>query len=229
MRGRKTAVWTATNKCNLGCRFCFGREKREEFGTREAMGMILEMKRSGIRRLVFSGGEPLLRKDIWALAAYAKKAGLKTVLHTNGILVNRKNVGKIAKLFDVVNLPVDGANEKANAGMGRGSLRHTLEVIEMLSGKAGLTVSTVVTRMNLGEIKKIAELLRGKKIRKWRLFKFEPRLGAAKRNAGAFSITNGQFAGVKRAVRAANAEFVAPESGFNRTYWLVASDGTIDI
>ncbi|VVC02112.1 7,8-dihydro-6-hydroxymethylpterin dimethyltransferase [uncultured archaeon] len=229
MRGRKVAVWTSTNRCNLNCRFCFGREKREEFGTRDAKEMIRELKKGGIRHMVFSGGEPLLRKDIFTLAAHARRLGLKTILHTNGILVNAKNAARIARLFDIVNLPIDGADEKKNRMMGRGSLKHTLDALDLLSVKTSVTVSTVATRRNMGEMGKIARLLQGRKIRKWRVFRFDPKLGEAKRNSRAFGISAGEFSGLKRKTKAKHAEFISPEGAFGQSYWLIASDGTIDI
>ncbi len=218
-------VWTSTNRCNLCCKFCFGRERREEFGTSEAKEMISELKRGGVRHLVFSGGEPLMRKDIYLLAAHAKKCGLRTILHTNGILVNRRNAARIARSFDVVNLPVDGASEKANRKMGRGSLRHTLEVLDLLSGKTNVTVSTVATRMNAKEIAGIARLLEGRKISKWRVFKFDPNLGAALKNRRMFEISGREFASLRK--RAGGAQFISPGGEFGRSYRLVASDGNI--
>lgn len=227
MWGRKVAVWTATNRCNLDCGFCFGREEKAELGTEGAERLIVRAAEVGARYFVFSGGEPLLRKDIFGLADCAKKCGMKTVLHTNGVLVNEGNAGRIAGHFDRVNLPVDGADERANRLMGRGSLAHTLEVIGMLDGKCEIVVSTVATKLNLKEVPEIGELLEGRGIAKWRIFRFNPKAGRARQNAEAFGIADGDFAGLKGKIRAngLKAEFVGPEGWFEQSYWMVSSDG----
>lgn len=221
---QKIVVWTSTNKCNLDCKFCFGREiGKKELGTGDAKQLILRMKERGSKYFVFSGGEPLLRKDIFELAEYAKSIGMNTILHTNGILIDGKNADRIAECFDVVNLPIDGADERANAMMGRGSLGHTVEVFDMLAGKTEITVSTVATKMNLDEIEKVAKLLDGKKLKKWRAFRFQPRLGEAEKNREMFWVSEHEFAGLKAKIK--DAEFVSDENEFEKSYVLVSSDG----
>lgn len=226
MRKPVVTVWTSTNRCNLGCRFCFGKEDKKELGTADAKRLLERIRKDGAKHLVFSGGEPLLRKDIFELASYARKIGLKTILHTNGILVNGSNADAIAANFNTVNLPIDGAGEKANSMMGRGSLARTLEMLDAFAGRCEITVSTVATRMNAGEIPKIAALLENKKIRKWRIFQFNPKLGPARENAHAFAITAGDFEALGSGVRCKKAEFVAIGSGFEKNYHVVSSDGT---
>ncbi len=225
---RKTTVWSATNKCNLNCRFCFGKEDRKELSTMDAKLLIAKMRKMGAKYFVFSGGEPLLRKDIFELAGYAKKSGMKTILHTNGILLNRENIAKVTEYFDAVNLPIDGTGEKTNAMMGRGSLKHTLEMLDSLAWKCETRVSTIATKKNLGEIGKIAGLVGKRKIKKWRIFQFDPKLGAAGANRKAFEISAAEFSKLKKNIKNGNAEFVAANGNFEKKYWMVASDGVIE-
>lgn len=229
MDGRKVAVWTSTNRCNLNCKFCFGKEGKPELDRADAMKLIEKMKSRGAKYFVFSGGEPLLRRDILELADFARKLGMKTFLHTNGILVNGENAGEIARHFDAVNVPIDGASEGANLSMGRGSLKHTLEVLDLLAGKCETRVTTVAARTNLAEMGKIADLLRNKKISKWRIFQFDPKLGEAKVNRKMFEISPEEFAKLREKIKPENceAEFVKNDGGFGKKYWMVSSDGKI--
>lgn len=226
--GIKVAVWTCTNACNLDCKFCFGKEKRSELSTKNAVKLIKRMKTAGIKYFIFSGGEPLLRKDIFILAEFAKKLGIKTYLHTNGTLINEKNLDKVARCFDVVNLPIDGADEKINLSMGRGSLRHTLKLLDSLAKKCELRVTTVATKINLMEIEKIAMLLKNRTIKKWRVFQFNPKLGEAKANNKIFEINSEKFNNLQKKVKIKNIEFIPTDSNFERTYWMISSDGKIN-
>lgn len=82
--------WMTTNKCNLKCAHCYqdAREATDkELGTEEAMKMIDEIARAGFKVMIFSGGEPLLRPDIFDLVAYAASRGLRPVFGTNGTLI----------------------------------------------------------------------------------------------------------------------------------------------
>lgn len=224
---KKIAVWTATNRCNLNCKFCFGKEDKKELNTTKAKRLINRLKNQGIKYFIFSGGEPLLRRDIFMLVEYAKKLGMKTILHTNGILVNKKNAKKLSAHFDAINLPIDGACEKTNALIGRGSLKHTLEVLDILAKKCEIRITTVATKINLSEIKKINELLKNKKIGKWRIFQFNPKLGKAKTNQKTFIISAQDFIKLKTKVLNKKAEFVLINGEFEKRYILISSDGTI--
>ena len=93
LRFSKTAspivVWNVTRKCNLSCVHCYinavGEDSEEEMGeltTREAMDMIEDLAAIKSPMLAFSGGEPLLRDDIYELNVYAMKLGLRTILST---------------------------------------------------------------------------------------------------------------------------------------------------
>src|ERR1041384_300995 len=85
--------WESTVGCNLECIHCRRLEVASEFSkgdltTQQAKDFIATLPETGNPILVFSGGEPLKRPDIFELAAFAKSIGLPTALATNGTLVN---------------------------------------------------------------------------------------------------------------------------------------------
>ena len=84
--------WNVTFRCPLQCPHCYidAREgdSRTELDTRKALEVIDQIAALGTRVLILSGGEPLLRDDIFELAAYAKESGLHVSMGTSGILID---------------------------------------------------------------------------------------------------------------------------------------------
>ena len=90
--------WMTTNKCNLRCLHCYQdalEEQEGELTTEEAFVMIEQIAKAGFKIMIFSGGEPLLRPDIFDLVAHAAKQGLKPVFGTNGVLITKEVAQKL--------------------------------------------------------------------------------------------------------------------------------------
>jgi radical SAM protein with 4Fe4S-binding SPASM domain len=87
-------VWNLTRRCNLSCRHCYAsaapRRDPDELTAGEGRALVDGLARAGVRSLVLSGGEPLLRPDAVPLAAHAACAGLAVALSTNGTLLDRR-------------------------------------------------------------------------------------------------------------------------------------------
>ena len=83
--------WNSTNQCNMYCDHCYrdsGMPNSDELDTEEAKTMIEDIAAAGFKIMIFSGGEPLMRKDILELISYASKNGMRPVLGSNGTLLN---------------------------------------------------------------------------------------------------------------------------------------------
>ncbi len=110
---RPIVVWNATRRCNLSCVHCYtdSRDKLypNELTTEEAKTMIGDLARFGVPALLFSGGEPLMRQDVIELAQFARQAGIRPVLSTNGTLITAE-VARRLKLagFIYVGISLDG-------------------------------------------------------------------------------------------------------------------------
>lgn len=92
--------WNTTNRCNLTCSHCYrdaGERLQEELDTREAMGLLDEIARAGFKIMIFSGGEPLIREDIYELIEYAASLGLRPVVGSNGTLITPEVAGRLKK------------------------------------------------------------------------------------------------------------------------------------
>lgn len=90
--------WNTTNACNLYCKHCYrdaGIRADEELDTEEGFTLIDQIADAGFKIMIFSGGEPLMRDDIFELVARAKEKGLRPVFGTNGTLITGKTARKL--------------------------------------------------------------------------------------------------------------------------------------
>ena len=92
--------WNTTQQCNISCQHCYrdaGARGANELTTAEGKKLLSEIAAAGFKIMILSGGEPLMRDDIFELIAYAAQVGLRPVLGTNGILLDKDNVRKLKK------------------------------------------------------------------------------------------------------------------------------------
>ncbi|MDD3268208.1 MAG: radical SAM protein [Syntrophomonadaceae bacterium] len=113
-RNRPLVVWNVTNRCNLRCKHCYieaeDRQYKDELSTDEAKAMIEDLAAMKAPVLLFSGGEPIIRKDIYELGALAAARGLRPVISSNGTLIDDEVAQKIKKAgFQYVGISIDGA------------------------------------------------------------------------------------------------------------------------
>lgn len=106
-------IWNLLRRCNLACKHCYSisadRDFPGELTTREVFAVMDDLWRSGVRVLILSGGEPLLRADILDIAWRAKAMGFYTALSSNGTLIDEATIGRIAAIdFDYVGVSLDG-------------------------------------------------------------------------------------------------------------------------
>ncbi len=111
-----SVCWQVTRKCNLNCLYCLSNSSKEaEYGltTDEALQLIDGLGRIGVNRLDFTGGEPLMRKDLGILIDRAKQNNINTIVTTNALLLNQENL-EVLKKADLVQVSIDGSEEIHN-------------------------------------------------------------------------------------------------------------------
>ncbi len=121
---RPVVVWNASRRCNLSCIHCYSDSHNKKYSgeltTKEAERMIKGLAEFKVPVLLFSGGEPLLRKDIFRLNRLAKSRNLRTVISTNGTLITKKLASQIKKeCFDYVGVSLDGIGSRNDSFRGR--------------------------------------------------------------------------------------------------------------
>lgn len=114
----KILVWNLTSVCNLNCKHCYMNAVKtkgpNEITTEVAKEFIDDLSEFRLPVLLFSGGEPLMREDIFELGKYAAEKGIRTVLSTNGTLITRDNARKLKESgFSYIGVSLDGL-EKTN-------------------------------------------------------------------------------------------------------------------
>ena len=106
-------IWNLVRRCNLTCKHCYSisadKDFKGELSTDEVFSVMDDLKAFKVPVLILSGGEPLLRPDIFDIARRAKSMGFYVGLSSNGTLVNESNVAEIAATgFDYVGISLDG-------------------------------------------------------------------------------------------------------------------------
>jgi Fe-coproporphyrin III synthase len=164
-------VWNTTRGCNLRCRHCYSQSQNVkyegEMNTSEALHFIDGLADFGIPVLLFSGGEPLARTDLFELVAHARSRGIRAVISTNGTLITNAVASKLRIAgLSYVGVSLDGLSTVHDTFRGvQGSFFRALQGIRACQQegvKVGLRFT--ITRDNAGEIPGIFRLLEEEKI-----------------------------------------------------------------
>lgn len=163
--------WESTIKCNLTCAHCRRLESDEtaanDLSTEQAKGMINQLAelaeiQSFKPVLVFSGGEPLCRNDIFDLICYAKSFGIKPALATNGTLIDSEIAEKIKKSGTVrVSVSLDGASADVHDRLRRlqGAFEKTIEGINQLGeNEIPFQINITLTQHNAHQLEDVYKL-----------------------------------------------------------------------
>jgi MoaA/NifB/PqqE/SkfB family radical SAM enzyme len=151
-----------TSDCNQECPYCWGPQGFEQpVGTKAALRIIDRIQQVGARRIVFTGGDPLKRKDIARLLRHARQIGLEVALSTTGDELSLAFLRGSAPAIDLISLPLDGASEEVSSRTKKpGHFTAILRALEWLRGFPAIDVKlcTPVTRHNLQDVRNIARL-----------------------------------------------------------------------
>jgi len=106
-------IWNLVRRCNLTCKHCYSISADKDFAgeltTDEVFRVMDNLKSFKVPGLILSGGEPLLRPDIFDIADRAKAMGFFTALSSNGTLIDEAMTRRIATTdFDYVGVSLDG-------------------------------------------------------------------------------------------------------------------------
>lgn len=159
----QSVYWETTHGCSLRCVYCYmsaDTVRPGELSTEEAKDVIDQMANLGVKRLVFTGGEALIRKDIFILGKYAKKQGLATEIITNATLIKTLEIAEqVKKSFDFVITSLDGACPEHNdVHRGEGSfnlIRRGLQLLNEVGIKPA--INSVVSEANVDYTEELLE------------------------------------------------------------------------
>jgi len=157
----KEIIVSVTNRCTLKCSMCqIPLLDNDEMTTEELIGLISDALSLHPESIVFSGGEPLLREDIFDLISFANKCKLNTCLTSNGTLISDAVAGKLLSSgIGVVNISIEGPEQIHDSLRGKGSYQKALQALELLSRhKIESTIATIVCRKNYQSLPYVIEL-----------------------------------------------------------------------
>lgn len=150
-------AWETTGACNLSCSYCRAAATAlpspEELTTEEALAFIEDV--APLKpMLILSGGEPLLRPDIFLLARRAADRGLRVSLATNGTLLTPLIADKISQAgISRVSISLDGTSaKKHDAVRGNGCFQKALKGAENLRGRIDFQINFTITKKNEADV-----------------------------------------------------------------------------
>jgi len=164
-------VWNSTRTCNLRCRHCYmdsdAQQYQGELTTEEAKRFIDDLADFQVPVLLFSGGEPLIRKDFFELAAYAADKGIRPTLSTNGTLITPETARRIKEIgVGYVGISLDGLREVNDQFRGKeGAFQAAREGIQncvSVGQRVGLRFT--INRHNLQELDHIFDFIEDENI-----------------------------------------------------------------
>ncbi|MCK9439939.1 MAG: radical SAM protein [Methanothrix sp.] len=156
-------AWEVTAACNLSCGYCRASASplpdAEELSTEEALS-FLDSIASLKPMLILSGGEPLLRPDIFQIARRSTALGMRVSLASNGTTITPHVADEIATSgISRVSISLDGAApEKHDLIRGKGSFQAAMRGLESLRGKVDFQINNTITSRNEADVALIFDL-----------------------------------------------------------------------
>ena len=191
----RVLFWEATLRCNLFCEFCGSRcgetDTSNELTAEEICGVFKDVAgHYDASRIMInvSGGEPLLRKDLFDIMAYAVSLGYAWGIVTNGTLLTPETVARLDQCsLCTASVSIDGLKEVHDDLRGRqGCFDRTVQGIRNLKSAKSLEhlmVTTVVSKKNIHQLAPLREFLKSLPIHSWRVCPVDP-IGRAADNSG---------------------------------------------
>lgn len=155
-----TINWAVTNRCNFKCKHCYSRtDPSEELDAGTLFACIEKVVKAGVLSINFGGGEPLLRSELFDIAAFASAQGLRVSMNSNGYLIDREQAVRLrAAGFSKVGISIDSHIPDAHDGFRgiKGSHRKAVAALAHLK-EAGIktSLSTVICKINHTAIREL--------------------------------------------------------------------------
>jgi heme d1 biosynthesis radical SAM protein NirJ len=169
-------IWNLVRRCNLACKHCYATSADIDFpgelDTGQVFDVMDDLKAFGVSVLILSGGEPLLRPDIFDISRRAKAMGFYVGLSSNGTLIDEHNIAEIDAIgYDYVGVSLDGMRATHDVfRRKRGAFDASLHGIR-LCREAGIKVGLrfTLTQDNALELPDLLQLMQDEQIDKFYL------------------------------------------------------------
>ena len=163
---KPVVVWNVTRRCNLKCVHCYSSSQNiqysDELSTEEGKKLIADLASFGSPVMLFSGGEPLARKDLPELVQFAVDNGMRAVISTNGTLITKEKAAIFSRIgLSYVGVSLDGMEETHDRFRGvKGAFNASMNGIRICMD-AGIKVGVrfTISKRNFFEIPSIFDLI----------------------------------------------------------------------
>lgn len=168
---KPVVVWNMGRRCNLKCQHCYSHSENKQYdnemSTAQGKQFISDIAAFGSPVLLFSGGEPLMRPDLFELAEHAKSCGLRVVISTNGTLITKETAKRLKAIgLSYVGVSIDGMEETNDKFRGvEGAYAKAMQGIRNCQ-EVGLKVGLrfTINKQNVADVPKIFDLLESENI-----------------------------------------------------------------
>lgn len=162
----RLVAWEITRHCNLNCAHCrasaLDQDYEGELDTPAALRLLDQIAEVGTPIVILTGGEPLMRRDVFELAEYGTRLGLRMVMAPNGTLVTEAVAGQMkATGIERISVSLDGATKERHDGFRgvEGAFEGALRGIEAAKSQGiEFQVNTTISRYNYDQIPDILHL-----------------------------------------------------------------------
>lgn len=162
-----------TRKCNFNCMHCgfdAGKQRKKEFSTSEVIGLVNQLYELNCEKIQITGGEPLLREDIFTLASYGTSLGIEMHLLSNGYLIDKGIVKKIKESrIGGAGVSIDGLKKSHNTfRRKKDSFQKAINALRLLKKQDIYTcVLTTVNKLSINELNQLYDFLSDTKVDSW--------------------------------------------------------------
>ncbi|MBC7188727.1 radical SAM protein [Candidatus Aerophobetes bacterium] len=175
-------VWNFTNLCNLKCRHCYqdaGKRLKDELSLKKRLEIVDELAGEDVFSIAYSGGEPLMDKDIWKVLERGAKQGLYQSIATNGTLITPEVAKKLADVgVNYVEISLDSTRPEVHDKFRGvpGFWEKAVKGIEnaVAQGKYEVGIASTITQVNFEELEELIQFSKNIGANKFYAFNFIP-------------------------------------------------------
>lgn len=227
----EVATFRITTRCNNNCKHCFASKKTtREMDLEELKTLFKLFVLKGIRAVVLTGGEPLVRRDIPEILRELNSNKLQIFLDTNGDYFQQYK-DEIVRHIEDLGFPIDFSDRSYRNKNNLKSVLDALIYLKTIKKRPRIRIGTVLTKDNVRTLNNIGELLINYPIDTWKIFQFIPMNENAIKNRIHLEISEREFDEATQKIKEAYSEYfqivISKRNRRSRGYFFIDSDGII--
>lgn len=223
-----------TLRCNNNCKYCFSSKNTniKEMNLSRLNELFILLDKMGVKAILLTGGEPLIREDIDQIILELKNFGFKVFVDTNGdLFFKHKDI--LSKHVDIIGLPIDFPDSSYRNKDNLKTVLKILDYFKNIKKHPKIRIGTVVIKDNYKKLGKIGDLLKNYPVNTWKLYQFTPQGIFAIKSRTSLEISKDQFNKFTQKIKNRYSHFfkiiISEREERNRAYFFINPDGTVSI